>query len=268
VASLDQSRYALVLPNVQTQVQAMQSQRPTLVAIELGAGEVMRAATSGLVVTGSSYAQKAPWTLMTASVFALVLDSIADSVAVTGARAVFLGVPAVMSLPAWRAGDVLWQQRAELAAYGLAVGASCQGSPNLVNTVALLPALAATARATASPQPLSCDDRPGVADGILTPAEAALITQTVTAINAAIKAAADKRKFAYADIPLYSSEVPYAAPPFSAAIFLGSDQPFGWATSLDGVQPSAYGQDLTADAVARALNARYGWKLPIPVRPQ
>lgn len=267
VASLDQSRYALVLPNVQTQVQAMQSQRPTLVAVELGAGEVMRAAVSGLVVTGSSYAQKAPWTLMPASVFASVLDSIADSVVVTGARAVFLGVPAVMSLPAWRAGDVLWRQRTELAGYGLTVGAGCQGSSNLLNTVALLPPLAATARATGLPQALSCDDQPGVADGILTPADAALISQTVTTINAAIRAAAEKRKFAYADIPLFSSEIPYAAPPFSAASFFGSDRPFGWATSLDGMQPSAYGQDLTADAVARALNAHYGWKLPIPMRP-
>lgn len=267
VASLDQSRYALVLPSVQTQVQAMQSQRPTLVAVELGAGEVMRAAESGLVVTGSSYTQKAPWTLMPASVFAPVLDSIADSVAATGARAVFLGVPAVMSLPAWRAGDGLWQQRTELAGYGLVVGTSCRGSANLVNTVALLPVFAAAARATGLPQPLSCDDQPGVADGILTPADAALITQAVTAINAFIKAAAEKRKFAYADVPLFSSEIPFAAPPFSAANLLGSDRPFGWATSLDGIQPSSYGQDLTADAVARALNAHYGWKLPIPMRP-
>lgn len=267
VTSLDQSRYALVLPNVQTQVQAMQSQRPTLVAIELGAGEVMRAAIAGLVVTGSSYTQKAPWTLMPASIFVPVFDSIADSVTATGARAVFIGVPAVMSLPAWRAGDVLWQQRTELAGYGLAVAAGCQGSANLVNTVALLPPLAAAARATGLPQVLSCDDQPGVADGILTPADAALISQTVTAINAAIKAAAEKRKFAYADVPLFSSEIPFAAPPFSAANFLGSDRPFGWATSLDGVQPSAYGQDLMADAVARALNAQYGWKLPIPARP-
>lgn len=267
VASLDQSRYALVLPNVQTQVQAMQSQRPTLVAIELGAGEVMRAAIAGLVVIGSSYTQKTPWTLMPASTFAPVFDSIADSVAATGARAVFIGIPAVLSLPAWRAGDVLWQQRTELAGYGLAVAASCQGSSNLVNTVALLPPLAAAARATGLLQALSCDDQPGVADGILTPADAALITQTGAAINAVIKAAAEKRKFAYADVPLFSSEIPYAAPPFSAANFLGGDRPFGWATSLDGMQPSAYGQDLMADAVARALNAHYGWKLPIPARP-
>ncbi len=266
--SLDQARYALVLPSVQTQVQAMRAQRPTLVAVELGAGEVMRAATSGLVTVGSGYAQKTAWTLMAASVFAPVLDSIADSVVVTGARAVFIGVPAVMSLPAWRSGDVLWQQRAALVAYGVVVDGSCQGSTNVMNTVTLLPPLAARARTTGTPQALSCSDQPGAADGILTEADAALITQTVTAINAAIKAAADKRKFAYVDVPLFSGEIPFAAPSFSAANFFAADQPFGWATSLDGIQPSAYGQDLMADVVARVLNATYGWKIPLPVRPK
>lgn len=267
-ASLDQARYALVLPNVQTQVQAMRAQDPTLVAVELGMSEVMRAAASGLVVVGSGYTQKTAWTLMPASVFSPVFDSIADSVSATGARAVFIGVPALMSLPAWRAGDVLWQQRTALAGYGVTVGTSCQSSTNLVNTVALLPQRAAAARASGTAQALSCADQPGVADGILTSADVALVSQTAIAINAVIKAAADKRKFAYVDIPLFSSEVPFAAPPFSATNFLGADQPFGWATSLDGVQPSAYGQGLVADAVARVLNASYGWNIPMPVRPK
>jgi hypothetical protein len=266
-ASLAQARYPLVLPSVQTQMQAMQGQRPTLVAVELGAAEVMRAATTGLVVTGTSYVQKTAWTVMPAAVFAPVFDSIADSVKATGARAVFLGVPPVMSLPAWRAGDVIWQQRTALAAYGVAVTADCQASGNVVNTVALLPSLVAAARAAGTPQALSCADRPGEVDYVLTPADAALITQTVTAINAAIRAAAEKRQFAYVDVPLFSSEVPFHAPAFTAAGVLGADTPFGMATSLDGIQPSAYGHELLADAVAGALNTRYEWRIPIPPRP-
>jgi hypothetical protein len=245
----------------------MQGQRPTLVAVELGAAEVWRAATTGQVIVGTSYVQKAAWTLMPASVFAPVLDSIADSVKATGARAVFLGVPQVMSLPAWRAGDVLWQQRAALAAYGIAVAADCQASANLVQTVAVLPMRVAAARASGTAQTLSCADRPGEADYVLTPADAALIAQTVTTINAAIKAAADKRQFAYVDVPLFSGEVPFHAPPFTAAGVLGGDAPFGLATSLDGMQPSTYGHELLADAVAGALNTRYGWRIPIPPRP-
>ncbi len=267
-ASLDQTRYPLVLPSVQTQVQAMQAQHPTLVAIELGAGEVMRAASSGLVVTGASYTQKTAWTLMPAAVFAPVLDSIADSVKATGARAVFLGIPPLMSLPAWQSGDVLWQQRAALSAYGLDVAANCQGSANLLNTVALLPPLVAAARSVGKSQALSCADQPGVTDYVLTPSDAALITQTITALNAAIKSAADKRQIAYVDVPLFASEVPYAAPAFSAATVLGGDAPFGLATSLDGIQPSALGHELTADRVAAALNTAYGWAIPIPIRPQ
>ncbi|MHB8839947.1 MAG: hypothetical protein ACYC7F_13470 [Gemmatimonadaceae bacterium] len=266
-ASLDQSRYPLVLPSVQTQLQAMQSQHPTLVAVELGAGEVLRAATTGLVITGTSYTQKTAWTLMPASVFAVVFDSIADSVKATGAKAVFVGVPALMFLPAWRSGAVLWQQRTPLGAYGLDVAPDCEGSTNLVNTVVVLPALAAAARTAGTPQALSCADRPGEADYILTAADAALITQTITALNAAVKAAADKREFAYVDVPIFAMEIPFNAPSFTAAGFFGSDAPFGMATSLDGIQPSAYGQDLLADRVAAALNTRYGLSIPIPPRP-
>jgi len=265
--SLDQSRYALVLPPTQTQLQALQSSRPTLAAVELGAAEVMRAATTGLVTVGTSYTQKTAWTLMPASVFKAAFDSLADSVAATGTRGVFIGVPQLASLPAWRAGDVLWQQRADLAANGITVAADCASSTNVVNTVALIPALAATARSTGAAQPLSCTDQPGVVDYILTASDVQLISQTVTAINAAIKAAADKHQFAYADTPLYSMVIPFAAPSFSATTLLTSDQPFGMATSLDGFSFSAYGHDLMADVVAAALNQKYGWKIPIPVRP-
>jgi len=265
--TLDQARYALVLPPTQTQLQALQSSRPTLAAVELGAGEVLRAATTGLVTVGTSYAQKTAWTLMPASVFKAAFDSLADSVAATGTRAVFIGVPQLTSSPAWRAGDVLWQQRADLAANGITVAADCAASTNVVNTVALVPALAAAARSAGKAQALSCADQPGVVDYILTAGDVQLISQTVTAINAAIKAAADRHQFAYADTPLFSMVIPYAAPSFSATSLLTSDQPFGLATSLDGFFFSASGHDLMADVVAGALNQRYGWKIPVPVRP-
>jgi len=267
-ASLDQVRYPLVLPTLQTQLQSMQAQRPTLVAVELGAGEVMRAAASGLVTAGTSYTQKTAWTLMAVVAFSAVFDTIADSVKATGAKAVFLGMPAIMSLPAFQAGDVMWQQRVALASYGINVASDCQGSANLVNTVALLPPLVAAARSAGTNQPLSCADQPGAADYVLTPSDAALISQTITAINAAIKAAADKRQIPYVDTPLLSSEVPYASPAFSAANVLGGDAPFGLATSLDGIHPSALGHELIADHVAAALNSAYGWAIPIPVRPK
>ncbi|MBA4071780.1 MAG: hypothetical protein C0497_08105 [Gemmatimonas sp.] len=267
-ASLDQTRYPFVLPPVQTQLQAMQQQRPTLVAVELGAGEVMRAATSGLVVVGTSYTQKAAWTLMPAAVFAPVFDSIADSVKATGAPAVFIGVPQLMSLPAWRTGEMLWQQRAGLASYGLAVASDCQGSANLINTVAVLPPLVAAARTAGVAQTLSCADRVGEADDVLTSADAALIAQTIAAINAAIKASADTRQIPYVDVPLFSSEIPFAAPAFTAAGMLGSDAPFGMATSLDGIRPSAFGHELIADRIAAALNDKHGWAIPIPPRPR
>jgi len=261
-ASLDQLRYPMILPAQQTQLQSMQAHDPTLVAVELGAGEVMRAATTGLVVLGTSYTQKTPWTLMPASVFTPVFDSIADSVAATGARVVYIGVPPLASLPAWRAGDALWQDRAALAAYGINVATDCQGSGNLLNVAALLPPLAASARTAGTSRALNCADQPGVADFVLTAADASLILQTTTALNAAIKAAAAKRQAAYVDVPAYWSG-PTGAPPFSAAGVLGSDTPFGVGTSLDGIQPSSAGQRRLADAVAAALNATFKWAIPV-----
>lgn len=265
-ASLDQMRYPFVLPPVQTQVQAMQQQRPTLVAIELGTGEVMRAASSGLVLVGTSYTQKAAWTLMPASVFAPVFDSIADSVKATRAPAVFIGVPQLMSLPAWRSGDVLWQQRTELASFGLTVAPDCQGSANLVNTVAVLPPRVAAARTTGTAQAFSCADRSGEVDYVLTSADAALIAQAIAALNAAIRAAAEKRGFAYADASGYFTGLRMTPAAFTATQFLGSDQPFGAGVSLDGLQPGVYGQELLADDVASQLNLKYGWAIPIPPR--
>lgn len=264
-SGLDATRYGAVLPSLQTQVLAMQSLKPTLVAVELGASEVWRTLT-GVVTAGASYTQKTAWTLIPASVFSPVLDSIADSVATTKAKAVFLGVPSITALPALRAGDALWQDRAALATYRIAVAADCQGSANLLNTAALLPSLAAAARDSSKTLTLSCADRPGVADYVLTPSDVATITQTITAINTAIKAAAEKRGFAYAETTGYYTGFRTAPPAFSAATFLSSDLPYGLAVSLDGVQPSATGQAYLADDVATALNAKYGWSIPIPPR--
>jgi len=206
---------------------------------------VARAITTLLLINGAAFAQSA-------------------------SPAVFVGVPQLMSLPAWRTGDVLWQQRAGLASFGLSVASDCQGSANLINTVAVLPPLVAAARAaraSGTAQALSCTDRPGETDHVLTASDAALIAQTITALNAAIKAAADKRQIPYVDVPLLSSEIPFAAPAFTAAGMLGSDAPFGMAISLDGIQPSPFGHELIADRIAAALNDKYGWAIPLPIRP-
>jgi hypothetical protein len=266
-ASLDQVRYPMILPALQTQLQATLGQNPTLVAVELGAGEVLRAATSGLVTVATSYTQKTAWTLVPSSVFAPVFDSIADSVKASGARAVFVGVPPLLSLPAWRVGDVLWQHRAALATQGVDVHANCQGSENLLHTVRLLPPLVAAARSAGTRQSLSCADRADEADGVLTPSDAALITQTIASINAAIKAAADKRQLAYVEIPMLATDVAPVSLGSWVQTLLSSDQPFGRYLSLDGVQPSVQGHALVADRVAAALNTTYGWSIPIPTRP-
>src|SRR5207237_6789127 len=48
-------QYPLVLPARKTQVTAMMSENPTLVSVELGANEVLGAATSGLLLPATAY---------------------------------------------------------------------------------------------------------------------------------------------------------------------------------------------------------------------
>ena len=269
---LDRSRYPLVLGATQSQVTAMLIERPTLVSVELGLGEVLGAATSGLVVTTASYTQAAAFTFVPVAIFAPVYAAIADSVKRSGARAVLLAVPRASRLYALRAGAELWAERAALATFGVTVAADCNASPNFVFTAALVPALAARAQAMLAPQPLSCADVSGAADHVLTPADVLTLDTAVDQMNQQIRALAEQNGWAFADVDaVFAGFVSASArPPYRASDELTSVRPYGPYLSLDGIHPSVAGQLAIASAVARALDARYGFaiaeRLPSGVR--
>jgi hypothetical protein len=84
-----------------------------------------------------------------------------------------------------------------------------------------------------------------------------VILQTVNAYNAHISAVAAAAGFAYLDVsPLLDSlrahGVIFARPDFTSAT-----NPFGPVVTLDGIHPSALGQELIANAVIQAINAKY-----------
>ena len=258
----DRSRYPLVLGTTQSQVTAMRVLRPSFVSVELGFSEVLGAALGGLLVPATSYGQSAPWTYVPPSVFAPVYSAIADSVKLTGAKAVLLGVPSVTMLVSLRTGNELWIERASLLGFGVAVAADCQGSANLIATAPLVPLLAARARAASTTQGLSCADVPGAADYVLTPSDVATLNQVVDQMNVQVKKLADANGWAFADVNAVLAQAIAERAPYSAAAQLGCVLPYGQYTSLDGVNLNSAGHQLLANTVAGAVNAKYGFAIP------
>jgi hypothetical protein len=264
----DRLRYPFVLGTTQSQVTAMLVENPTLVSVELGSSEILGAVTSGLMIAAGTYNQAAAYSYVSAAVFAPVYSVIADSVKQSRARAMLLSVPRVSSIVSLRAGAELYADRVALAASGIAVAAGCNGSPNLIFTPAVVPVLAARAQSLGVVQNLSCDDVPGTADYVLTPADAATLNGVADQINVQIKSLADQNGWAYVDANAVFGSFVAVRAPYSSAIELSCNSPYGQYISLDGLQPTLAGNQLIANAAAAALNARYGFTLPqVPVAP-
>jgi hypothetical protein len=258
----DRSRYPLVLGPTQSQVTAMLVQSPSFVSVELGATELLGAATSGFLVPATSYTQTTPYTYVPAAIFAPVYAAIADSVKRSGARAVLMGVPRMSNLASLRTGNELWNDRTALATFGIVVGADCNGSANILVTGVLVPRLAALAQATFTQQQLACTDMPGGVDQILLPADLQMLDAAADQMTAQVKQLADQNGWAFVDLNAIFASMMAARPTYSSATQLGCALPYGPYVSLDGIQPNVAGQQLIANAVATAINAKYGYDIP------
>jgi hypothetical protein len=259
----DRARYPLVLASTQSQVTAMRVELPTFVSVELGLTEVLGAATSGLLVAATSYTQTTPYTYVPATIFAPVFAAIADSVKVSGAKVVLLSVPKVSALYALRPASELWNDRAELATFGINVTADCGTSPNSVFTGTLVPALAAMYTNTGTVQNISCTDVPGTADAILTPADITTLDGVVTQMNAQIQQVAQQNGWAFADLTGVYPPPVTSRPAYSASDQLTCVYPYGSFVSLDGVFPSLAGHLAIASTVASAIDSKYGFSITL-----
>ncbi|MBI1808759.1 MAG: hypothetical protein HYR75_02570 [Gemmatimonadetes bacterium] len=235
----DRGRYAAVLGTTQSQVTAMLIEQPTFVSVELGANEVLGAVTTGLLLPATSYTQSAPWTVMPAALFAPVYASIVDSVALSKANALLVTVPKVAHVVSLRAGSELYADRANLAAAGIVVAGDCNNSANLVFTAWLVPALAANALASGTPQTLSCTDVSGAVDYVLTPADVAALDGIVDQMNAQIAGLAKQHGWALLDVNAVFGTIAAARAPYAVTTQLACLNPYGQYVSLDGVHPNA-----------------------------
>jgi hypothetical protein len=248
--------YSRVLEPNQTQVSSMMRQNPKLVSVEFGGNEVLNA-RSGVAIPGVSMFPVSAWQPL--------YDAMLDSVAKVTKMAVLVGlIQDVHTFPAFRRGDELWQNRAEFAAFNVAVSSDCQGSENLLFMPVRGPVAAGTGAAYAKnglgAYTLSCAAGPAtVEDYVLTPAEVSVVNDQMHAMSAHIKSEAARRGFAYFELgALYDRQD--IKGPYSVVAQLTTAQPYGALVSLDGIHPSASGARILAEAAAAALTATYGFR--------
>jgi len=262
----DQRRrlYKAALAPGKTQVTSMMAQNPTLVSVEIGANEVLRAVTGGILVPAQKYRQPdGTFTYFPITVWQPEYDAIIDSVAKTGAKGILMSVPLITSLVSVRPGDDFYQDRAALQSFGIIVSPDCSGSKNQIYVFGKMLTL------LGSPKPVtfSCTDDPTSADYILTASDTATLNTLVRGMNTHIRSLAAAHGYAYLEINDALGTVVATRPPFSVATFLTCVRPFGQYISLDGVHPTADGSQVIANAAADALNATYGFAIPKNVQP-
>lgn len=251
--------YKAVLLPKNSQVTEMMSQHPTLVSVELGANEVLRTVTGGILVPAAAYRQPDnTFTYYPISLWQPQYDAIVDSVAKTGAKAMLVAVPLIPNLVGVYPGDDFYQQRAAFQSFGVIVNADCQGNTNQIYAFGKV----FTALASPKPYNFSCTDNPAAADFILTPADTAFIDNQIRQMNTHIQTQAAAHGWAYLDLNTALASFIAVKDHFSLQGFLGCKLPFGQYISLDGIHPTADGQQIIANAAADALNAQYNFAIP------
>lgn len=252
--------YKAVLAPKNSQVTEMMAQNPTLVSVELGANEVLRTVTGGILIPAAAYRQPDnTFTFYPITLWQPQYDAIVDSVAKTGAKALLVSVPLIPSLVGVYPGDDFFQQAAAFQSFGIIVNADCQGNTNLIYGFGKV----LTALGSPKPFNFSCTNNPAAADFILTSADTAFVDDLIRQMNTHIQAAAAAHSWAYLDLNGSLASFVAAKSRFSLSAFLTCTRPFGQYISLDGIHPTADGQQEIANAAANALNSTYGFEIPL-----
>lgn len=256
--------YKAILAGGRTQVTSMTAQNPTLVSVELGSNEALRTVTSGILIPAAAYRQPDnTYTYYPTNLWQPQYDEIVDSVAKTGAKALLVSVPLIPNIVGVYAGDDFYQDRAAFASFGINVSSDCNGNTNSIFAFSKV----LTALATPKPNTFSCTDNPNAADFILTPSDTAFVNNLIRTMNTHIALEAQTHGWAYLDLNTALADFIARKTRFSLSNFLTCNRPFGQYIGLDGVHPTADGQQAIANAAADVLNTQYGFQIPKNVRP-
>ncbi len=268
-----------------TEIQAMQQRNPTLVTLEIGPNDVL-----GSLINDANPGN--PAEITSQAVFAAKYTELADSIAATGASAVLLTVPDVTVIPFASKGSVYWCLRTgacpgipQQLPNGLTVNNNCapaaavpnaKGDSTLIPWTKGLPRIAVAAGGGTATLDCSVDSV------VVTAAEYATMRNAVVAFNATVQAQATAHNWAVVDLnailqaALAAGQIPTfpditRATTGGAVTFQGFSSPgvrlptAASLFSLDGFHPSTLAHRTLADAVAAAINAKYGTTLPVPV---
>jgi lysophospholipase L1-like esterase len=254
--------------------------RPTFVTLEIGANDVLGAATRG------------DSTLLTpVAAFQAQFTAIADSIDLTGAKVAVSNIPNVTVIPHFSAGVILYCLKnggatcpsplpPATAPYNSAnfiVDASCAvsavggvGDSMLVTFPAIAQitgTLAAGGAATLNCGAGTATVNQGAgfvpAGAVLTKATTKAIVVRVLTLDAFIAAQATTRGWALVDFNGLLAANQALIPPFPL-FAAGPTVSFGPLFSLDGVHPTSAGSKAIADGFAVAINTKFGTVLPLP----
>ena len=255
------TQYPRVLAPGMTQVSAMESQNPKIVSVELGGNDIL-GARYGVYPSANEIVPFADWEPEYRAVVARV-DAAAKHAVLVGL------VNDVRTFPSFRTGAEIWNGRATLAPFNVAVSPNCENNTNLIFVAVRVPVAAATGafyyQNGLGAYTFSCANAPSITniqDYVLDATDVAGVNAQLAAMNAVIREEARTRGFAYFALgALYEDVV--TKPAFNAVTLMTTAQPYGPYVSLDGIHPTAEGQRILAEAAARALNETY--RLGIPV---
>ncbi len=275
---------ALFITGGRNPIDLVKTYRPGFVTLELGADDVLHAAT----YNNAAY-------VTPVSTFMTQFSAIADTVQATGAKVAVANIPNVTLIPHFSAGVIFYCLHNGFAACGnptgpavapysspnFSVDASCLpgalggvGDTTLVafkTTATITGALSAGGGAT-----LNCSagtatyidgTGPHPAGPVLVPATVVAIAGATVQVDSFIHLQAIARGWAYVDLNgAFAALVAGGQIPRFPNFQAGNPPTvnFGTYFSLDGIHPSSAGHKAIADAFVAAINAKYGTNLVAP----
>jgi lysophospholipase L1-like esterase len=239
-----------------TQVQRALEANPTFVSIWIGNNDVLPQALSGFAA-----GQPTPIDSFNTRYDRMMQQLTGAQKGLTG---VLIGVVDVTQIPALFPVDSLLNDPVLHAEFNAAAGTNvpiagnCNGARAVVS-IDIIPAIIAK-----EVPGVSCTTAdPFTLDTI----KQAIVSQTVAAYNAHIKADAAAAGFAYVDVNPTLAALKAKGAIATVPNFLSPTSPFGPFITLDGIHPSALAHEYIANVLIAAINAKYSVAIDTAAHP-